>query len=179
MSTLTRDFNQRLRQARVGALMAVLTILFGFALGGVFGALEAPLKADLAAQAQGLTDTVYGGDAAKLKAVLDKSWTYYKRAHLHGGAIGATALGLIVLLSLLGRPTRWFRFGAALALGLGGLGYSLFWLLAGRLAPSLGGTGAAKAALEWLAVPSAGLLILGLLTVLGLLVRELFGAQEA
>jgi hypothetical protein len=61
-----------------------------------------------------------------------------------------------------------------MALGAGGLGYALFWLLAGFRAPSLGGTGPAKDAFEWLAVPSAGLLLLGIVAVLVLTVRDLF-----
>lgn len=84
----------------------MLTILFGFALGGAFGAFEAPLKSGLTARAEAVRDGVYAGDAAKMKSVIDKSWTYYKRAHMHGGAIGAVALGGILLLAALERPRR-------------------------------------------------------------------------
>lgn len=51
-------------------------------------------------------DTVYKGDDAALKAVLDKSWVYMQRAHLHAGGMGTTALVLIVLVSLLDRTSR-------------------------------------------------------------------------
>lgn len=103
------------------------------------------MKADLAARAQAVSATVYGGDAAKIRSVVDKSWSYYKRAHLHGGAIGAyQALGMIVLLAALRRPTEMLGRGTALALGLGALGYSLFWMLAARRAPGLGSTDAAE-----------------------------------
>nr|MBK7066356.1 hypothetical protein [Deltaproteobacteria bacterium] len=91
MSAPHHDFHQGLRIGRIGLALAVLTILFGFAFGGAFGAFEAPMKADLAARAQAVSATVYGGDAAKIRSVVDKSWSYYKRAHLHGGAIGASA----------------------------------------------------------------------------------------
>ena len=50
----------------------------------------------------------------------------------------------------------------------------MFWLLAARAAPGLGGTDAAKESLAWLAVPSAGLLLLGVLAVIGLTARDLF-----
>lgn len=179
MPDLGLDFPQRLRATRIGLALAMLTIFFGFALGGVFGAFERPLRAALTASAQAVSDTVYAGDAAKLKAVVDKSWGYYKRAHLHGGAIGGAALGLIVLLALLRRPIAPVRRATALALGLGGFGYALFWMLAARLAPGLGSTDAAKEALSWLAIPSAGMLLAGVVTVLSLTLYELFAAPGA
>ncbi len=155
-------------------MLALLTILFGFAFGGAFGAFEEPLRRGLTERAEAVRETVYGGDAAKMKSVVDKSWAYYKRAHLHGGAIGAVTLGGILLVAALRRPDRRTRQGVSIALGLGGLGYSMFWLLAARAAPGLGGTDAAKESLAWLAVPSAGLLLLGVLAVIGLTARDLF-----
>lgn len=167
-------FTARLRMGRWGTLLALLTILFGFGFGGAFGAFEKELKAGLTARADAVSESVYGGDRAKIKATVDKSWTYYKRAHMHGGGIGAVALGGILLLAALPTPRRRVRQGVALALGLGGLGYATFWMFAARAAPSLGSTDAAKESLSWLAVPSAGLLMLGVLAVIGLVVRELF-----
>jgi hypothetical protein len=175
--TSSPDFAQRLRVCRWGAILALFTVLVGFALGGVFGAFEDSLKADLSALAETGRDSVYGGDAAKMKSVVEKSWAYYKRAHLHGGGIGAAALSVILLLASLRRPTVVLRRGLALALGLGGLGYTTFWLLAARRAPGLGSTHAAKESLSWLAVPSAGLLLLGLTTVLVLTAIELFAPE--
>lgn len=49
----------------------------------------------------------------------------------------------------------------SLALGAGGLGYAVYWLWAGFRAPGLGGTGAAKESLKWLATPSSGLVVVG------------------
>jgi hypothetical protein len=179
MTTHTTTVGSRLRDSRIGIALALLTILFGFGMGGVFGAFEEPLKADLAARAEAVSSTVYGGDTNKIKGVLDKSWVYYQRAHLHGGAIGTAALALLAMLALLAKPRPWMRRYAAMALGLGGLGYSLYWFMAARAAPGLGSTGAAKASLEWLAVPSAGLLMLGLFSVLVMVVVELFGRPHA
>ncbi len=155
-------FIERLRASRWGALLALLTILFGFAMGGVFGAFEAPLKQSLSERAESVRDAVYGGDSARMTSVLDKSFTYLKRAHLHAGSIGAVALGAILLLAALRRPRTIVRQSAALALGVGGLAYAAFWLLAARAAPTLGSTDLAKESLSWLAVPSAGLLLLGI-----------------
>jgi hypothetical protein len=167
-------FVERLRSGRWGVVLALVTILFGFGLGGAFGAFEEPLKAGLTERGEAVRDTVYGGDAAKMKSVVDRSWTYYKRAHMHGGAIGVVALGGILLISALRRPRVWMRRGVSLALGVGGLGYAAFWLLAARAAPRLGGTDAAKESLSWLAVPAAGLLLLGLSAVIVLTCIELF-----
>src|SRR5690606_33026874 len=132
------------------------------------------MKKGLADRAAAVLDTAYAGDAAKAKSVVDKSRAYYKRAHLDGGAIGGVALGSILLLAALRRPNDHVRRGVSIALGGGGLGYSVFWVLAARAAPGLGGTDAAKKSLEWLAVPSTGLLVIGLVGVIALTVIELF-----
>lgn len=172
-------FVARLRAGRWGTVLALLTILLGFALGGAFGAFEATFKDGLTERAEAVRDSVYGGDAAKMKSVVDKSWTFYKRAHMHGGGIGGVALGGILLLAALQRPRRRARQAASLALGLGGLGYATFWLLGARAAPGLGGTDAAKESLAWLAVPSAGLLLLGLCAVIALTVIDLFAPRPS
>jgi len=172
------EFAQRLRASRWGAVLALLTILFGFGLGGLFGALEDVLKGELNARAEAVRDTIYAGDAVKQKRVVDKSWDYYQRAHLHGGAIGVVSLSNILLLASLRRPRQRLRSLIALALGIGGLGYAGFWLLAGRSAVRLGSTGLAKESLEWLAVPSAGLLLSGLGSVVVLAMLEWFTAPR-
>ena len=159
-----------LRAALPGLAVAVLTILFGFAMGGVFGLNEDIIKDRLAGSAAAVTATVYHGDAAAAEPVVAKSWAYMQRAHLHGGAIGTAAVGMIVVLLLIGATPRVTRV-LALALGIGGLGYSLFWLWAGFLAPGLGSTGAAKESLRWLAMPSAGAVMLATAAVAFLCIR--------
>jgi len=67
---------------------------------------------------------------------------------------------------------------AALGMGAGALGYSAFWLLAGMRAPGLGSTGAAKDSLEWLAVPTAGALIAGLVLAIVVTTRALFATPR-
>jgi len=56
------------------------------------------------------------------------------------------------------------------ALGAGGLGYSIFWMWAGFRAPALGSTGAAKESLKWLAMPSSGAFVLATIAVLVVLI---------
>jgi hypothetical protein len=106
-------------------------------------------------------ETVYQGDATRRDAVVSKSWSYLKRAHLHGGAIGAAALASILLLGMLGSAGLLER-ASAVAFGAGSLLYSTFWLAAGLTAPSVGSTGEAKDALGFLAIPGAGLCLLGI-----------------
>ncbi|HEY0840875.1 MAG TPA: hypothetical protein VGD74_11865, partial [Vulgatibacter sp.] len=159
---------------RFGLVLTVLTIFFGYALGGAFGGMEDTIQAGLRASAEAARATVYGGDADKAQAVVAKSWTYFKRAHMHGGGIGTASLALLLLLGALRRPSPTVRAAIAWALGLGGLGYSSFWLIAGKLAPGMGGTGQAKEALRFLAFPSAGLLLLGVASMLVLTAIELF-----
>ena len=48
------------------------------------------------------------------------------------------------------------QFSVSLLSGLGSIGYGIFWLLAGSLAPGMGSTGAAKDAVGFLAQISGG-----------------------
>jgi hypothetical protein len=161
---------ESLQAALPGLAVAVFTVLFGFTMGGLFGLNEEIIKDRLAASASAVTATVYQGDAAAAEPVLVKSWEYMQRAHLHGGAIGTAATGLIVVMLLIGTRPRATRV-LSLALGLGALGYSIFWMWAGFLAPGLGSTGAAKESLRWLAMPSAGAVMLATAAVAALCVR--------
>lgn len=150
---------RRLRPALPGLLLAVTTLLFGFGLGIVFGLNEDAIKSRLAASAVAVHESVYQGDSAAGKAVLDKSWVYMQRAHLHAGGLGTSAIGLILVVVLLGtRPAVTRAIG--IGLGAGALGYSVFWLWAGFRAPGLGSTGAAKESLQWLALPSSGAVVI-------------------
>lgn len=169
---------EQLMEMRLGTALAVLTMLYGFGLGGTFGLFEDNIKSHLKSEAQQVLDTEYGGDEAAMKKVTDKSWVYFKRAHLHANGLGTAALALILLLSHLPLDRRVSRL-TALALGIGALGYPLFWMLAGLRAPGMGGTGAAKESLQWLAVPSSGLCCVGLLTVALLTARALFSKPHA
>lgn len=143
-----------------GALLALLAILFGFGIGIAFGALEPQIKKQLETSGTSVLETVYHSDVAAKDAVVKKSFDYLVRAHLHGGAIGAAALGAIaalILLTGLGVVAQ----ASAVAFGAGALLYAVFWMSAGFLAPSLGSTGAAKEALIFIALPGSGLAVIG------------------
>ncbi len=178
MTDLSTAQTSPLRATRWGLLLSLLSILFGFGFGGVFGIMEDSLKDDLARRAEQVRDSVYEGDDAKMKAVTDKSWSYYKRSHLHAGAIGSVALGVAILLAFCGRTPCVIRSLLSAGLGIGALGYSIFWLLAGMRAPGLGSTGAAKESLEWLAMPTSGLCLLGVIGAIVIVAVETLGRSR-
>lgn len=161
-----------LHAALVGMILALLTIMYGQGMGIFFGLNEDAIKNRLKESAMAVRDTVYQGNDAAINTVLTNSWNYMKRAHLHAGGMGTTAFALMIALGLIGLP-RVQTFLLGLALGAGGLGYSLYWMWAGFRAPGLGSTGAAKESLKWLAMPTSGIFVLATLTVLVLLVSAL------
>ncbi|MDP6636172.1 MAG: hypothetical protein QGG42_14835 [Phycisphaerae bacterium] len=152
----------KIKPAKLGTFFAMLTILYSFALGATFGLFEDDVKGHLKSEAAAVKETVYKGDEAKMKKITDKSWVYFKRAHMHAAGLGAIALAVALLLGVVS-SCSFCKFAGSLCLGLGSLGYSVFWMLAALKAPGLGSTGDAKAALVLLAQPAAGLCILGLL----------------
>lgn len=161
-----------------GAVLSLVSILFGFSLGGAFGAVEDSLKARLAASGNAALETVYKGDAAAKDAVVRKSWDYLIRAHLHAGAIGTASLASIATMVLL-CPLTLPAQVSAVAFGSGALVYSGFWLLAGFMAPGMGSTGAAKKALEVVAIPGAGLVLLGAFGTLFCVAKAAFFAPKS
>lgn len=168
---------RRLRPALPGLVFAVATLLFGFGLGIVFGLNEDAIKSRLSASAAEVRVTVYQDDDAAISKVLDKSWTYMQRAHLHAGGLGVAAVGLTLVVVLLGASAAVTRL-VSLGLGAGGLGYSVFWLWAGFRAPGLGGTGPAKESLKWLAMPSSGAVVIATLAVAVLCILGIVTARR-
>lgn len=168
---------EQLAIARWGILLSLLTLLYGYGLGMVFGGAEEALKGKLSAggatwvEAQVQSGKERAAAESASAKVVEKSWMYMKRAHLHANGLGTSALAMITLLAFLGVGANRLRF-TALALGVGALGYSTFWMIAGFMAPGLGSTGEAKEALTFMAGPSALLCVGGLLSVLAAVVTS-------
>jgi hypothetical protein len=173
--------------------LGILAILYGFALGVVFGVAEDGIEGGLRASAEARIE-LYRAEhtaapqpaeatRAEMKRVQDGAWKYFIRAHLHAGAIGAVAVGLSLILAFLTAGAR-LKGVAAWLLGVGAVGYPLFWMLAAIRAPGLGSTRAAKESLTWLAVPTAGAAVVGVILTLVLVLYELYvsrsgGPEEA
>ncbi len=168
---------QNLKSVRIGLLLALLSILYGYLFGIAFGAWEDGMKAGLKASGQAVLETVYEGSEAALKSVLDKSWSYYKRSHLHASALGASAVAQILLLSVLAVGPR-AKAITSFLLGFGALGYGVFWWIAGMRAPALGGTGIARESLDWLAMPTSGACVVGTALVLFFAAKTAFSKAE-
>lgn len=168
------DFTQtRLRPLAPGILLALLAIAFGFGLGPAFMVTEDAIKGHLTATAEAVLQTAYQGDVEAANAVVEKSWGYFKSAHVHASTLGTSALAAILLLALLGPPGRLAR-SSALLFGAGALAWGVCWMLTGLHAPELGSTEAAKRAVGWLALPGSGMCLLGLLGTLLCMALQMF-----
>ncbi len=157
----------------LGVCLSLLSVLFGFSIGSLFGIVESQIKSYLDDSGTAVLESTYQGDVEKKDAVVKKSFDYLKRAHLHGGGIGAASLASIAIMILLCRLGRIAQI-SAVSFGAGALIYSFGWLCAGLLAPGLGSTDAAKAAVELIAAPGAGLCLLGATGTLVSVARDLF-----
>lgn len=162
---------------RLGTLLSLITILFGFFIGIIFGGFNDVLKEHLKSDAYLVLDTKYSGDIKKVDKVLEKSSTYLKRAHLHAGALGTTALALILFIAILPSTSR-MQFLTSLSLGLGSLGYSVYWSIAGLLAPNIGNIEETKELLGILAIPSSALCVIGVILTLWITVQSLFATEH-
>ena len=167
------NMREALRPFLIPLVIALLATLLGHGLGVAFGVAEDSLKGTLQASADAALADKYGGDATKAKSVVDKSWTYMKRAHMHAGALGNGALLLSLLLAFLGDARLRLRQAVAMGSAVGALGYGLFWMVAAFAAPGLGGTGAAKESYAWLGLPTAGLVVAGTVAALALVIAAL------
>ena len=166
-------FTENLLPIKYGLLLALITLVYGFGLGGTFGAFEENIKEHFKNDAREVLATTYNGDEVQMKKITDKSWVYFKRAHLHANGLGTASIILILLVSFLPISDK-IKSINAIFLGVGSLGYSLFWMLAGLKAPGMGSTGLAKESLAWLALPSSGLCIVGLIMIVALVIISLF-----
>ena len=164
------------RSMRVGAVLSLLTLFLGFSLGGIFGLFEDSLKAGFENTALQTLASEPDPEAAAAR-LSGRSWSYMKRSHLHANGLGTSALALMLLTTGMTSGAGLKRLAAYL-LGIGALGYSLFWMLA-----SQGNTGdnpnsMAKESLNWLAMPAAACCLVGLVLVLAMTARTLLRADD-
>ncbi|MBT5551588.1 MAG: hypothetical protein HOJ79_14055 [Nitrospina sp.] len=161
---------------KYGIFIAMIAILFGGAMGLSFGCCEDSIKGTLKSGAEKALSGVYGGDQAKADKVVKKSWVYMKRAHLHSQTMGVISIAFSLLVAWLSFPAR-AQLGISLLSGLGSLGYGVFWMLSGFLAPGMGSTGAAKESVALIAQASGGAFFVAGVSLFGLLAYRMFGKQ--
>jgi hypothetical protein len=69
----TRDMSIDPAPLKIGVVLALLTLFYGFGLGGAFGAAEDSIKGSLTASAAAVKDSVYSGDDAAMGKVTSKA----------------------------------------------------------------------------------------------------------
>ncbi len=170
---MIKELSEQFKPVRWGLLFSILTLIYGFGLGITFGVAEDNIKKNLKEKAQTVSEKYYQ-KKEDMDKVLKKSWTYFKRSHLHAGGLGAGSLGLIILLALIYSGSGLFKTLVSIGVGFGGLGYSVSWMIAGLNSPGLGSTSAGKHSIFWLSGPSAIFCLAGVLVILGLFIYSQF-----
>lgn len=158
---------------KYGVLLAVIAILYGGLMGLSFGCCEESIKKTLNSNAQEAMSTIYQGDQAKADKTVKKSWVYMKRAHLHSQTMGVISIAFSLLIAWLAYPAK-AQLAISLLSGFGSLGYGLFWMLSGYLAPGMGSTGAAKESVGLIAQASGGAFFVSGLLLFSILVYRMF-----
>ena len=82
-SMITTSFRSEILDMRWGIALALLTLLFGFGLGGAFGFAEDAIKSGLRARGAAVVDTVYDGDTGGSRSCRRSFVDLFQRAHLH------------------------------------------------------------------------------------------------
>lgn len=158
---------------KLGVLLAILTILYGFSLGIMFAEFEEKVVNSLKGDAASVLDTAYNGDTDFMNRTVSKSMHYLLRAHIHANGLGIGALVLIIGMILLTSASK-LRDLSSLFLGIGALGYSTFWMITGFLAPGMGGIKQAKGAVGWYAMLTVIICSIGILLSLFMFFRATF-----
>jgi len=158
---------------KIGMVLALMAVLFGGSLGLSFGCCEHSIKSMIKEKAANVLTEKYGGKQELADKVIKKSWVYVKRAHFHSQTMGVIAIVFSLLIAWLKFPPQ-AQFGISFLSGLGSLGYGFFWLFSALLAPGLGSTGAAKEAVEVIALGSAGSFYIATLGLFGFLIHKMF-----
>ena len=158
---------------KYGVLVAMIAILFGGVMGLSFGCCEDTIKDVFKVDAKDVLSEVYQGDQAKAEKVIKKSWVYMKRAHLHSQTMGVISIVFSLLVAWLNFPV-FAQLVVSLLSSLGSLGYGVFWLVAGFLAPGMGSTGAAKESVALIAQASGGAFFVAGVILFGLIAYKMF-----
>jgi len=158
---------------KYGVLVAIIAILYGGMMGLSFGCCEESIKKTLNISAQEVMTAKYDGDQAKADEIVKKSWNYMKRAHLHSQTMGVISIAFSLLVAWLAYPIK-AQLAISLLSGFGSLGYGLFWMLSGYMAPGMGSTVAAKESVGLIAQASGGAFFVSGLLLFSILIYRIF-----
>ncbi|MEZ8968827.1 hypothetical protein AB4343_18215 [Vibrio breoganii] len=149
----------KIKPIKIGVLLSLITILFGYGLGCVFGAANSTMKAYF-------HDQVYVVHASNFDSVKDqdtafsKAKDYIKRAHLHSAAMGTASLATILALGFCNISDKKKKVVSTIT-GLGAAGYGVFvWTLMAFVTPIIGKS-AAHETIAALAIPTGLALVFG------------------
>ncbi|MFA0079451.1 hypothetical protein AB4427_15125 [Vibrio artabrorum] len=161
-----------LKPIRLGILLSLITILFGYSLGAVFGAANSTMKNYFHEQVYVVHADNFHSDKDKGTA-FSKAKDYIKRAHLHSAAMGTASLATILVLGLCNISDKKKKVVSVIT-GVGAFGYGVFvWTLMAFVTPMIGKS-AAHEMIATLAIPTGLALMLGT----GLTIYFVFKNQE-
>ena len=169
---------EQFKNVKLSLIISLLVILYGFTLGGLFGAYENNIKSYLNTKAEIVFETVYNGDLAIKENIVSKGWEYFKHSHTHALGLGSISLILIVFFSFFSINST-IKYITSMMISLGALGYTLYWTIAALKAPIIGNTELTKETLSYIAVPAAGLSLIGLLLLIILIVYKFCKCSKA
>ena len=170
---------------KFGVFFATLTLLFSYSLGMYYGIANDSIKAQRKATVKVHAED-FKNNAKKMDGAIETSSKYMKRAHLHGGAIGAGTLALCLALGLFVKNIFGFSEGftnniktlLSIALGLGGTLYSVYWLVVSYGVLEVADKHEVKEAYAWMVYLGAGPMYLATLATTILILLNCFCCKK-
>lgn len=158
---------------RLSVFISVFVIFTGFILGGIYGSYEDAIKEHFYKKALTVSESVYNNNQEIMKVVAEKSWEYMKHAHTHAVGLGPATLILILVLSFF-KVNGTLKFMSSMLMSLGAVAYPLYWMLLAFKFPLTGNEELAKESLSCIAVPGAGIILIGVFLFMIIIIRNLF-----
>ncbi|MBL8760203.1 MAG: hypothetical protein JNL50_02785, partial [Phycisphaerae bacterium] len=144
------EYSIGLRRVWLGLVLSIVTTIYGFVGGAVLGLEDGAIRGALAAR-------VPEASRGERDALVDRSWTFLRRSHLHASGMGTAAIALISLVPVIAaRQPRWLGAGMSLGMGAGGAGYAAALIVAAVRTPPLASAALAKESAKLIAIPAAG-----------------------
>ncbi|CAM2958404.1 hypothetical protein [Vibrio rarus] len=160
----------KIKPIKIGVLLSLLTILFGYGLGCIFGAANSSMKAYFHEQVYVVHASNFTTEKDKDTA-FSKAKDYIKRAHLHSAAMGTASLATIFALGFCSISDRKKTIVSTIT-GLGAAGYGVFvWTLMAFVTPMIGKS-AAHETIAILAIPTGLALVFGTMATIYYVAKE-------